>query len=290
MRRSSIEFTTNIGCRNMCDCCPQKIVIEEYKKRSDIVMMTVDAFKTCVDKTPKETIVTFAGYSEPWLNPRATDMVVYAYNKGFPINVFTTLTGMNQGDVLRLSKMVFNQFLIHLPDKSDHFFDDKEQYLGLLDFVCKHISCLGFVYFYNVDKDIMSVVEKHGYTPMSINVMSRSGSLYKLPFKVGYGFCSSVYKYFDMVLPNGDVALCCNDYGLHHILGNLVVGSYRDLHNGGEWRRVKHLMRSSGGGDLICRSCELFVPYLSLRFFIRVVSDFLLILGGGVNKNYDETT
>ena len=38
----------------------------------------MDNFKKSVDKLPTQVRVTFAGFTEPWLNPKATDMLLYA--------------------------------------------------------------------------------------------------------------------------------------------------------------------------------------------------------------------
>jgi hypothetical protein len=35
--------------------------------------------------------------------------------------------------------------------------------------------------------------------------------------------------YHNVLLPNGDISLCCMDYGLQHILGNLFESSYEDI-------------------------------------------------------------
>jgi hypothetical protein len=35
--------------------------------------------------------------------------------------------------------------------------------------------------------------------------------------------------YHNVVLPNGDVSLCCMDYGLKHILGNIYEQEYEDI-------------------------------------------------------------
>ena len=56
--------------------------------------MTLDNFKKAVDKLPQEVRVTFAGFTEPWLNKDCTDMVLYAHEKGHPISIFTTGIGM----------------------------------------------------------------------------------------------------------------------------------------------------------------------------------------------------
>ena len=35
--------------------------------------------------------------------------------------------------------------------------------------------------------------------------------------------------YHNVLLPNGDMTLCCMDYGLKHILGNLYKQEYKDI-------------------------------------------------------------
>jgi hypothetical protein len=35
--------------------------------------------------------------------------------------------------------------------------------------------------------------------------------------------------YHNVVLPNGDVSLCCMDYGLKHIIGNIYEQEYDDI-------------------------------------------------------------
>jgi len=42
--------------------------------------------------------------------------------------------------------------------------------------------------------------------------------------------CGCIEKlYHNVVLPNGDVSLCCMDYGLEHIIGNLLDQSYEEV-------------------------------------------------------------
>ena len=33
----------------------------------------------------------------------------------------------------------------------------------------------------------------------------------------------------NVLLPNGDVLLCCMDWGMKHVLGNLLTGDYSNL-------------------------------------------------------------
>lgn len=73
----AMEITTRVGCKNMCVYCPQDKFIKAYKKRSDVVQMSLDTFKTCLDKIPHNIHIHFSGMAEPWLNPNCTDMILY---------------------------------------------------------------------------------------------------------------------------------------------------------------------------------------------------------------------
>ena len=35
--------------------------------------------------------------------------------------------------------------------------------------------------------------------------------------------------YHNVCLPNGDIALCCMDYGLEHIVGNIFESTYEEV-------------------------------------------------------------
>jgi hypothetical protein len=54
-------------------------------------------------------------------------------------------------------------------------------------------------------------------------------------------------------LPNGDVVVCCQDFGLDHVLGNLVRQSWADIAGGPAVVRLRELMKS---GECLCRRCE----------------------------------
>jgi hypothetical protein len=57
-----------------------------------------------------------------------------------------------------------------------------------------------------------------------------------------------------VLLPNGDVALCCMDYGLQHVLGNLLSGDYESLFRSDEFLRVRKGLKD-GAEEILCRYC-----------------------------------
>ena len=60
-----------------------------------------------------------------------------------------------------------------------------------------------------------------------------------------------------MLLPNGDVILCSNDYGMKHVLGNIVSSGYDSLFNGIEFGKVRQGLQDESI-DILCRDCDNF--------------------------------
>jgi hypothetical protein len=62
-------------------------------------------------------------------------------------------------------------------------------------------------------------------------------------------------KRSNVLLPNGDVVLCCNDYGMQHVLGNLLTDTYESLFRGKEFRKVVAGMKDDKS-EILCRYCS----------------------------------
>ena len=71
--------------------------------------------------------------------------------------------------------------------------------------------------------------------------------------RVGALACSISHNEFNqnVLLPNGDVYLCCMDYELKHRLGNLFLDDYKSLQVKRE--KIKRLLVEDD--DVICRKC-----------------------------------
>ena len=248
----TLEFTTSIppkGCVVDCAFCPQRTLLEVYASDKT---MTLASFKMVVDKLPQEVRVTFSGFTEPWLNRNTTDMLEYAYEQGHPVSAFSTGIGMTIEDVKRLKNIPFTQgpnggFCLHLPDQeriAKHPITPR--YIEVLEYFKEvqheiqgfYIMCMG-----EVHDDV-----KHIFPTAHIpEFWSRAGNLlgealikpelakFQDRFKhMDHGdevkTCGCVEDlYHNVVLPNGDVSLCCMDYGLKHIIGNIFEQEYDDI-------------------------------------------------------------
>ena len=61
----------------------------------------------------------------------------------------------------------------------------------------------------------------------------------------------------NVLLPNGDIVLCCMDYSIKHTIGNLLNDDYEKLFKSPAINNVIQQMNNDDGTDnLLCRNCE----------------------------------
>ena len=279
-RMAKMEITTNIACRVQCDFCPQELLIEKYSTRNNLenisygqpTQMSFDTFKNCLDKIPKSVIIVFAGYSEPWLNPDCSKMIVHAYENGYTVDVFTTLVGMKLSDVELIKHIKFNAFHLHLPDeKNIAKIAVNNNYLDVIKKVLDNIKpkvtgmSMG-----NVHPKIKKILNVDILPDKMDNVAGNLDFLEPNPKQLGPLVCGRMTKLdlLDIVdenvlLPNGDVALCGQDYGLQNIIGNLLELSYNSLFTNDKYLEF-HKKLKSKDDNLICRFCVEAIPQSEL--------------------------
>ena len=119
---NTLEITTQIGCPLMCTFCPQDKLRQAYT--SPEKKMSLATFTTALSKLPKNVIIVFAGYTEPWANNLCNDFVDLALSQGFDISIYTTLYNIDSVQCDRLVELLekyatqVKQFWVHLPDQN----------------------------------------------------------------------------------------------------------------------------------------------------------------------------
>ncbi len=211
--------------------------------------------------------------AEPWLHPQCTDMLLYAAGKGHPIAVYSTLTGMRLEDFDRIRNCPINPFVVHLPDAHGHApIPITDKYLTLLRAVVRFFteenrrkvfgaSCHGQIH-PAVSEAIGAGVFGPGNGPgLDTQLIDRAGNLRheELPHRslTGNLACarSGQSLNHNVLLPDGTVLLCCMDYGMEHVLGNLLTCQYQDLLGGGELQRIRAAL-SNPALPCLCRRCS----------------------------------
>jgi len=210
-----LEITTMHRCIIDCTFCPQAVYQQAYTQKTDL---SLENFKRALAHTPKDVVIEFAGFSEPFLNSECLSMIQYADSEGYRIILDSTLTGLSQEDLKKLSAIDLLAFSLHLPDNKGNakIPIDTQKYKDTL------AACF-------------SLMRVDCFSVMNDNFVShgRAGNCKDAPKlnKHGKLVCRlNKFKYSQPVmLPNGDLVLCCMDYGLKNKLGNLFDCSYDAL-------------------------------------------------------------
>jgi MoaA/NifB/PqqE/SkfB family radical SAM enzyme len=277
--RPTLEITTMIGCPLMCNYCPQDSLRDAYG--DDIKYMQLEDFKTIVDKLPMDVRLDFSGQSEPWVNPECTDMVAYALAKGFKLAIFTTLYNWNEDTVHRMGELLLQYaaqieiFKIHFPDEKGNMrgwklsADWEYAYIGMRTILQKagiHYEAMTMSDdgVHPTIRHLPGVAVSHSW---SVAAHDRAGTLdtdniQEQPIKFSPKHqhpikCSKTDLYNQgVLLPNGEVLLCCMDYDKKHVMGNLLEQEYQNLYTNPEIVRLKKLNALTEYTDeSLCKGC-----------------------------------
>jgi len=267
---NSLEITTMIGCPVMCTVCPQTPLKNNYE--SDAKYMSLDNFKTALSTVPRDTLINFAGYSEPFANPKCLDMIEYALTEGYAVGLYTTLYKVDKQIALRLIELkqkfnrAFCRFFVHLPDASGNMRGLKMSvdYLEILTLIDQEINPV----YMTMDENNMphEDITSAGIRAVPWIFHTRAGTLEEdnpIVDKKDWKneFIIECTKSKDLrtgvLLPNGDVALCCMDFGLKHIIGNLLTQTYNEVQTGKPLTEIKQSNNTIGfHTNVLCRTCQ----------------------------------
>lgn len=263
--RPNLEITTVIGCRVACSYCPQKTLVNRYRERpTHEHAMSLEMFQRCLEKVPVQVDIIFAGMAEPWLNKACTDMLVHAHAKGHRVAVYTTTLGMTPDDVERIRQVPVYEFCIHLPDGDGQMnLESTPEFIDVLKLCINRIPNVGFALHGSLHPAVKAALGRD-QPDGSGALISRAGNLpdRSILRKTGKLMCSACGPKIDhnVLLPNGDVALCCMVYDLKHVIGNLATGTYESLFVSDEYQRVMKGLDGDESVDIACRNCEMSVP------------------------------
>ena len=266
--RPVMEITPKAGCSVHCRYCPQDIFLKQYFSQDRQAEMTLDEFKRYLGKMPQDLVVDFSGFVEPFLAKDGLRMVQYAHENGHEVRLFTTLVGLDMASFRAIEDIPFKLVVLHLPDV--HHYANipvTEEYLELLRYVVSKKRPNGepFVDTANCQSEPdPRVVEIIGHRFLiSWDLIDRAENLEgqnlrktkldKVKNEAGYYCNRALHLNHNVLLPNGDVVLCCMDFGMRHILGNLQKQSYEEIMNGGEMQRIKKELQ--GKANILCGGC-----------------------------------
>lgn len=254
-----LEITTNIGCVNKCLYCPQSRLLSAYG--SNTRMMSLTDFRTFLGTVPASTGILFSGLSEPWLNRNCTDMILHAHGKGHDVSVFTTMVGMKAVDIVRLGhvpfRSEFGNFTVHIPSMGNlEHISVTETYLSLMRLLLESRIDAQFVYLgLQPAPAVETLLRRYRKKPVKWTIQDRAGNLAQGEANRVWGRITCYRLTVNVLLPDGTVILCCQDYGLMHKIGNLKRDAYASLFSGSTYRHILHDLNDSAG-NILCRTCS----------------------------------
>lgn len=268
-----MELTTMIGCPLMCTFCPQENLRDGYGTGTKY-MSQVDLTKMLV-KLPRNTRIDFSGMSEPWANPDCTSMLEEVLYMGFKVAIYTTLYGMKDPErvrkVLEAHPNQVEVIMIHLPDANGNMkgWKNSEEWQKAAAII-SNTNVLCGVGAMTMDKtglvhpDLQPMVGRLsgwvGHTRAdSLNLEQIGGQVINITPHNEFSLTCASTPFYDrnVLLPNGDVVLCCMDYNLTHVLGNLLTQTYEEIMQG---KPLLDLIALNEAPEFnkcsICKSCE----------------------------------
>lgn len=261
------EFTLAIGCKLDCHYCPQRKLIQRYLElfKNDDLIMKFSTFQTCLEKIERGAGINFSGMVEPFHNKECAKMIKYAYNLGYKIAINTTLVGVTDEDLEILKDVHFDYIKLHIPDQQGNSkFPITDEYLDILKKFSSHFgvdiySCHGEIH--DTVKDYLKDGRK-----IACKMMNRAGNLefeelrkYGHKGKIACACGDTDRGWKPEILPNGTVVLCCMDYGLEHILGNLIEQDWNEILCGKEFIAFEQGLENEKL-PCLCRKCSTALP------------------------------
>ncbi|MBS0640463.1 MAG: SPASM domain-containing protein [Proteobacteria bacterium] len=274
----TLEFTLMVGCPLMCSFCPQDRLRQSYGKATKY--FSLETFRTILAKVPEHVRIDFSGMAEPWANREATAMLRHTLEAGYSMAIYTTLYGMSAADaeaivdLLRAHAAQVEILCLHLPDhggnmrgwRYDQVYADNVR--AFMDVgrsgVLRRFEAMTMDGSGRLHPDLAAL----GLHTGAWVGHSRAGNVTPqavpdqplLPAQEKHGAVTCGYTPFydqNVCLPNGDVVLCCMDYGLQHRIGNLLEQDYYEIFAaGGVARVVSENMKPHFSAGSLCKRCD----------------------------------
>jgi len=269
----ALEITCVSACPNRCVYCPQDILSKAYTANK---VMKFGDFKDCIDKLAPKVDIHFSGFGENFLHPDIGKMINYCFNKGHKVWVFTTLRGATIEKLKEIEGLKFDSFLIHLMNEKEQKVVLDENYYKVLTYFLEHdFGNKVFRGTGNTPIKTIELIKSYTFTISPLKLISRGGLLKNYFKKTNRREVWCLREQQPVILPNGDIYSCNNDYGLKNLYGNLLNEKVSSI----EHSRAEFIESIHKGKVQSCSDCEFAYPYfLGYKQFFWVRKGISLFL------------
>jgi organic radical activating enzyme len=283
----SLEVSVKVGCGLFCTYCPQSNYIESFKNRyaKDYKVLSKMVFQSAMKNVDTNTLIKWTGFTEPLDSKNFPFFCEYLKNNSYRQSISTTLKGTTKSVRWFVDNIaLFSAVTLHLPD-SDGLMKCKVdgEYINNLYKVLevrKNKNLQVFLIGKSFQSDVLKVIEncirdgilnKKNITyakvlnTRNLSIDAESTGLTNIQFrdkisdtkkqKKDSYYCAYRRLNQGVLLPNGRVTLCCQDYKLEYILGDLKNEKLDDLYNKIQTSEIDNNLFLSG--DFYpCTKCE----------------------------------
>jgi len=267
----TVEITTILGCKVNCKYCPQKVLNSRYygNDRNRKQVLSVEDFKLFLKHTPDNCDFMFAGMAEPYLNPNCTEMLKLACDAGRNVSLYTTLEGTTKKDIDQILDLPFQFVGLHVADEFGFArITVTEEYYKNVERLINAVKKNGEPFVNDISAQgnpLPRIAEMcKGKYEVLISLQNRAGNLESDELAgreqslttEKITCCFSGPKLNNHVaLPDGTLLLCNMDYGMQHVLGNLLNNTYDEIRKCEEMRKIFRGVAGDQSVDLLCRKC-----------------------------------
>ena len=241
VKMNDLNVCTQIGCSVNCKFCPQDVIVEKYTGER---RMSLAGFKSLIETVPAHVAIIFCGVSEPFLNPDCTCMILHAYKKGHPVQIYSTLTNLSMEDVKTICDFPLERFVLHLPDSQENAkIPITAEYKEVLPYILTHVDNIQFV-------SMNGLFESNHYEDMARKNVERKYN--------GKIYCNLLDNPVYCLEPNGEVDMCCMARIFTGNIGSLYKESFQDILK----RHEIVAERMATDPNSACHYCAWAQPYL----------------------------
>jgi len=286
--RAALEITVKVGCGRMCDYCPQELFIQSFKTKSpgENRSLSLLDLQDYMENVPTTTLIKWTGFTEPLDAKEFPEMVEFLHKNGFEQTISTTLCGNERSvDYFINEFSKFKQITLHLPDNQGLMkgkFDENYK-LILKTFIRNYALQRNkpevdfFLIGENWHDSIKEIIElsvsdglfseENVLKARYLNTRASAISVELFGLKTSGTMIKNKDKYHcaykrlnqGVLLPNGRVVLCCQDYGMVHTIGSLKQSKLEDIYNSIESdEKLKSMFEE--GEFSPCNKCEHYLP------------------------------